>query len=167
LSDSGYRKKMKKVLTERPRKSGGTRPAHSISNKVNVNDIDISDIDDLFDLEDKVTTPPLSPAEEFGYSAKKYNLSDHIKPLERFLHKQVGRPWDKVHSELVEQVPQDGTLNQHVWGHINDFVNVHTHLDGKRRCYKTAYDGYYRELGDGVLYVHESGILHEYKRRTK
>jgi hypothetical protein len=45
--------------------------------------------------------------------------------LRRFLHKQVGRPWDKVLSEICEFIRLDSAVQSHVRDHLEDFVEIH------------------------------------------
>ena len=55
-----------------------------------------------------------------------------MSPLRRFLLKQVGRPWDKVWSDISAHVRADSTVQQHVRDHIRDFVACRTFLrDGE------------------------------------
>lgn len=49
-------------------------------------------------------------------------LNENLAPLERFLDKQVGRPWDKVYSELSECLRPSNAVQQHVRDHVRDFV---------------------------------------------
>ena len=59
-------------------------------------------------------------------------LCDHLSPLKRYLFGQVGRPWDKVWSEICAHIPVDGLMQQHVRNHVFDFVLVSTKLkDGE------------------------------------
>jgi hypothetical protein len=45
-------------------------------------------------------------------------------PLRRFLKRQVGRPWDKVYSEIAAHLRADNTVRQHVRDHLRNFVAV-------------------------------------------
>lgn len=57
---------------------------------------------------------------------------DRLGPLRRYLEKQVGRPWDKVWSEICANIPAGGIMQQHVRSHVFDFVVVKTMLvDGR------------------------------------
>ncbi len=59
-----------------------------------------------------------SQRERGGYKM----LNENLAPLRRFLERQVGRPWDKVYSEIVERLRVDSTVQQHVRDHLRDFV---------------------------------------------
>lgn len=54
-------------------------------------------------------------------------LNENLTPLRRFLEQQVGRPWDKVHAELLRGIDQRNTVQQHILKHIDNFV----HLDAR------------------------------------
>lgn len=60
-------------------------------------------------------------------------LNENLAPLKRYLHKQVGRPWDKVYSEICEHLDTSSTVKQHVRDHLTDFilVNVTVARDGR------------------------------------
>jgi hypothetical protein len=51
-------------------------------------------------------------------------LNENLAPLRRYLEKQVGRPWDKVYSEIAECLRVDSTVQQHVRDHLHDFVAI-------------------------------------------
>jgi hypothetical protein len=59
-----------------------------------------------------------SQRERGGYKM----LNENLAPLRRFLERQVGRPWDKVYSEIAERLRIDNTVQQHVRDHLRDFV---------------------------------------------
>lgn len=49
-------------------------------------------------------------------------LNENLAPLRRYLAKQVGRPWDKVYSEICANLDANHTVKQHVRDHLEDFV---------------------------------------------
>ena len=51
-------------------------------------------------------------------------LNENLAPLKRYLNKQVGRPWDKVYSEISEHLDTSSTVKQHVRDHLTDFILV-------------------------------------------
>ncbi len=59
---------------------------------------------------------------------KTKNLNENLAPLRRYLGKQVGRPWNKVFSEISENLKPTSTVQQHVRDHIDDFVAVSTRM---------------------------------------
>src|SRR4051794_39530831 len=75
-------------------------------------------------------------------------LNDHLAPLRRYLMKQVGRPWNKVFSEICEPLRLDSTMHRHLREHVEDFVSV----NGWRR--------------NALLYVDgRTGLLRSNKRK--
>lgn len=58
----------------------------------------------------------------YGYRA----LNENLAPLRRFLESQVGRPWNKVYSEICETIDTRSTVKQHILQHVEDFVATHT-----------------------------------------
>lgn len=65
----------------------------------------------------------------YGYRA----LNENLSPLRRYLRSQVGRPWNKVYSEIAENIDRRNTVQQHIYQHIDDFVAIHVELreDGR------------------------------------
>ena len=51
-------------------------------------------------------------------------LNENLAPLKRYLHKQVGRPWNKVYSEICEHLDTGSTVKQHVRDHLTDFILI-------------------------------------------
>src|SRR5689334_15596749 len=51
-------------------------------------------------------------------------LNENLAPLRRYLEKQVGRPWNKVYSDISAHLRADNIVQQHVRDHIKDFVAV-------------------------------------------
>lgn len=57
--------------------------------------------------------------EHRGYTK---SLNENLAPLKRYLGKQVGRPWNKVYSEISAHLDTGSTVKQHVRDHLNDFI---------------------------------------------
>lgn len=57
----------------------------------------------------------------YGYRA----LNENLSPLRRYLRAQVGRPWNKVYSEIAENIDRRNTVQQHIYQHIDDFIAIH------------------------------------------
>ncbi len=51
-------------------------------------------------------------------------LNENLAPLRRYLASQVGRPWNKVWSEICANLRPTSTVQQHVRDHVFDFVAV-------------------------------------------
>lgn len=95
-------------------------------------------------------------------------FNENLAPLKRFLNSQVGRPWNKVYSELCEHISLDNTVQRHILEHLFWYVERHVHTEGKKVFRKEAHYGHYSELWDKALYVDpKSGILRRYKRQEK
>jgi hypothetical protein len=48
--------------------------------------------------------------------------SDFLAPIEGFLRKSCGRPWDKVYSEIREHLNGNSTMQAHVLQHVHQYV---------------------------------------------
>jgi hypothetical protein len=57
-----------------------------------------------------------------GYGYR--NLNENLAPLRRYLRAQVGRPWDKVFSEICANIDRRNTVQQHIHQHIRDFISI-------------------------------------------
>ena len=51
-------------------------------------------------------------------------LNENLAPLRRYLRAQVGRPWDKVFSEISAGIDRRNTVQQHIHQHIDDFIAI-------------------------------------------
>jgi len=56
------------------------------------------------------------------------SLNENLAPLRRYLESQVNRPWDKVWSDICENLSTASTVQQHVRDHVSDFVAIHTSI---------------------------------------
>lgn len=73
-----------------------------------------------------------SMKKKFGNKYAYKSLNDFLAPIEGFLRKAVGRKWDDVYSELSKNIPKSKWLNQHVWTHIDGYVEKNTAwIDGR------------------------------------
>jgi hypothetical protein len=62
-----------------------------------------------------------------GYRELK-SLNENLRPLARFLASQIGRPWNKVHSELCAVIDGRNAVQRHILEHLSDYVAVHTRV---------------------------------------
>ena len=46
------------------------------------------------------------------------SLNENLRPLEKYLIRQAGRPWNKVYSEICETLDAGHTVKQHVREHL-------------------------------------------------
>lgn len=105
------RKDMSKVIVERPRlgrSAAGLRRGRTTA----LEDDDGEPI--------RAARPARAPKKDRPDREKA--LNENLAPLRRFLGKQVGRPWDKVYSEIAENLKVTSTVQQHVRDHLEDFV---------------------------------------------
>jgi len=49
-------------------------------------------------------------------------LNENLAPLQRFLLAQVGRPWNKVYSEISAGIDRRNTVQQHIYAHLEDMI---------------------------------------------
>jgi hypothetical protein len=68
-------------------------------------------------------------------------LNENLNPLRRYLHSQVGRPWDKVYSEIANTIDRRNTVQQHVYQHLDNFVAVKVVRKAGRLVDLDAYSG--------------------------
>jgi hypothetical protein len=50
------------------------------------------------------------------------SFNEHLGPLRRYLDKQVGRPWDKVYSEICAHIDRGSVVQKHILTHVADYV---------------------------------------------
>src|SRR5882762_2714317 len=67
--------------------------------------------------------------------ASRKGLTDLLGPLRRWLHSQVGRPWNDVYSEACAVIKPDSAIRAHIKTHLLEFVQRHTFMrDGQVWC---------------------------------
>jgi hypothetical protein len=67
--------------------------------------------------------------EAMGGCYRGKRLNENLAPLQRYLQKQVGRPWNKVRSEMAANLRVTSAVQQHVLDHVGDYVEEHVLLD--------------------------------------
>lgn len=142
------RKDMGKIITERPRRGSRSRNAKTGMS------IAWQGHDGEYNYDKRQSS---SRHRVWGYNAKEF--TDVLGPLYRYLDKQVGRPWNKVYSELSAFLDKRKVTHAHVFTHIDSYVekDVYKGVDGK--WHSRPYGGL---IGDryGGLYVHpKSGLI--------
>ena len=59
-------------------------------------------------------------------------LNENLAPLRRYLRAQLGRPWNKVFSEICAGIDRRNTVQQHIHQHIRDFIAIDVEVrDGR------------------------------------
>ena len=63
-------------------------------------------------------------------------FTDVLGPLRRWMHSQVGRPWNDVYSEACAVIKPDSVVRAHIKTHLLEFVQRHTFMqDGRVWCF--------------------------------
>lgn len=132
------RSDMAKVIVERPRHGSRLRSV-KFGARVRL----ASDVED-FDL-----APPGGRDEK--------SLNENLAPLKRYLDGQVGRPWDKVYSEIRANLDTRKATQLHILQHLRDYVQTHCWMEGRTVMANRRWFGVDPVEG---LYVHpKTGIL--------
>lgn len=129
------RKDMGKIITEKPRHGSANQNAKTrMSIQWKGHDAD-------YEIDKRQSS---SRHRIHGYEAKSF--TDVLGPLYRYLDKQVGRPWNKVNSELCEYLDKRKLTHAHVFTHIDSYVDkdVYKGVDG--RWHSRPYGGDVRGL---------------------
>lgn len=88
------------------------------------------------------------------------SLNENLNPLKRYLASQVGRPWNKIYSEICASLDTGSSVKQHVRDHAVDFVAMpYLRPDGTlaasseqfRVCGTPWYEALYVDPRDGLL----------------
>jgi hypothetical protein len=113
------------------------------------------------------------PFRENGrYGGRTKFLNENLAPLERFLHAQVNRPWNKVYSEIRARIKPGNTVQEHVLTHIPDMIRldlVQVEPDAAHVCglAPRARRWFSRPVRPGDLYVDtRDGIIKKARRKV-
>jgi hypothetical protein len=123
---------MGKVLVERPRLGrwrGASRPGKGYR-------------DQLKKCLDAGDPPPQREGIKRRYGSGTKSFNEHLGPLRRFLEANIGRPWDKVYSEICQHVDRGNVVQKHILTHLFQYVTVHTVLIEGEPCRGKAHWGY-------------------------
>ena len=83
-----------------------------------------------------------------------------ISPLRRYLRKQVGRPWDRVWSEIAATLDRRTVSGQHIFSHIRSDVALNVWIGKDGRAYEIGSFG--GVMGVSGLFVHPAtGLLRD------
>jgi len=92
---------------------------------------------------------------DYGYSAKW--LKDLLGPLQRFLQKNLGQPWDQVYSEVCAVLDRREITGHHLIAHLKMEVQTNCFMDAKGKIrYRSGneerrVDGFYVHPITGLL----------------
>lgn len=104
------RRDMAKVIVERPRRGGMGYGGKSVPIKGYYKNVALEDL-------------PKRQGMKRPYGWDRKELNEHLKPLKRYLEKQVGRPWNAVYRDISRYLRARNPVQQHVRDHIRDFVD--------------------------------------------
>lgn len=116
------RSDMAKVIVERPRIRGGSRKGKAAKGSSKRHGRQLRD-----GIEQSRET--MKPGRRFGFQEQK-SLNEHLGPLRRYLRSQIGRPWNKVFSEICQHVDRRSAVLDHVRDHVDDYVQTNVVLHG-------------------------------------
>ncbi len=139
------RKDMGKVITERERSGNPCRNAKTRM------DIKWKGEDGDYDIPNRMSS---SATRQHGYNAKQF--TDVLGPIYRYLDKQVGRPWNKVHSELCEHLDKRKVTHKHVFDHIDSYVEKDVYKGSDGVWYHTTGYSY---MPDGIALRRVVGLF--------
>jgi hypothetical protein len=145
------RKDMAKVIVERPRlgrSAAGLRPGRTRA---------------VEDDDGEPIRAPRGARTPKAKAQKTKSLNENLNPLRRYLQSQTGRPWNKVYSEISENLKPISTVQQHVRDHLEDFVAIKTRMKAGVVIVAQRYGGE-RALEEDYhrFYVHpRTGLLRE------
>jgi hypothetical protein len=106
------REDMGKIITERERR-GSSLPSLKTGCSIRWNG---------FDAEyDHPKRQSASQGRQYGYGEGK-EFTDVLGPLRRWVGKQVGRPWNKVYSEICQVIDKRKVTHAHVLDHLYNWV---------------------------------------------
>jgi hypothetical protein len=89
--------------------------------------------------------------------------TDLLGPLQRFLRSRIGRPWDKIYSEICEHADRRSLMQRHLLTHVEGEVETRALVLDGRTC--TTYG---LPLRPGELYVcPRTGLLREVPHRRR
>jgi hypothetical protein len=95
------------------------------------------------------------------WSGQEKSLNENLAPLRRFLLSNVGRPWNKVFSEICEHMNVKSAVQLHIWQHVKrDLVCLNPVLENGRW---QRFDGYglyqpfFVDPRNGLLRKNEDG----------
>lgn len=140
---------MSKVIVERPRPGSSRRGGRRFGR------IDVKHVEAHEDWHDPLPAR-IGHKRLIAYGRDRKHLNENLQPLRRFLATQVGRPWNKVWSDISAHVRADNTVQQHVRDHIADFVAYRTHLKQGRIHFTPRHGPPLPLIDDGTVRFHRS-----------
>jgi hypothetical protein len=87
-------------------------------------------------------SPPRREGIKRRYGSNRKYFNEHLGPLRRFLNSNVGRPWDKVYSEICQFVDRSNVVQKHILTHLFEYVVTSVVLIDGQPCRGEARWGY-------------------------
>jgi hypothetical protein len=147
------RSDMHKVIVERPRRLGSTW-----KNRKTARRLSESERRQALENDEDYDSGP-----QRASSARHDKwLNENLAPLRRYLMRQLGRPWDKVYSEICRTIDTRSAIGLHVLQDIEQFITLDAFMEDGVVCERNW--GYVRAVTG--LYVHPvTGLIRLAKRR--
>ena len=150
------RKDMKKVLVTTIRPRGGRRNHKNMRyrrERLVLDEYEDEDGNTYLDLADSVLHTTKTGIKNDSYDRKYFG--ENLNPLARFIRSNVGRPWNKVYSEICEHCNPSGAVSGHIFDHIWDLV-----IPAHKVFFKDGEPWYNSEFGPRHVnyYAYSSGV---------
>jgi hypothetical protein len=84
------------------------------------------------------------------------SLNEHLSPLRRYLHKQVGRPWNDIFHDICKHIRLDSAVQKHVRDHLAEFVQTRVIMKGSTPCHGDYSFG--NRIGQPILGTGNAGL---------
>lgn len=113
--------------------------------------------------------------EGLGRAYRDKHFNENLRPLVRFLRSNVGRPWNKIHSEMSQFLKPSSTVQRHVFVHLWQLVarDVVVAADGTLWAHDAWHGpgpldrGYYSTRWPRFYVCPKAGLLREWKPPKK
>jgi hypothetical protein len=141
---------MAKVVTESPRR-GHANKSEKHGGRLSKDDVAREREDDA----ERGGLIPWSRHRNHDYK----EFSDKLGPLRAYLKAQVGRPWDKIYSELSQNLDKRSLAGIHIWDHVKQEVKINC-VERDKKIYPRKVRFRSSEVPVEGLFVHpRTGLL--------
>ncbi len=88
-------------------------------------------------------------------------LNEHLQPLRRYLHSQVGKRWDDIYSEICSRISKSSAVQSHLLDHAMQYVARDIIIVDGRPHLSTGKELVYERNSEILFWVHPAtGIMH-------
>ena len=105
------------------------------------------------DYEDEIKFATSGRRRQYGSQSKWF--TDVLRPLQGYLHSNLGRPWDKVYSELRNGLDVRKVTGRHIFDHLEFMAKKDCRIGDDRRVYSFPWGnevtGFYVHPTNGLL----------------